>query len=246
MTGIILAAGDGVRFNDSAGLKSCKALNKINNYYLIEFALNNFVKLNVTEVYIVVGRFGDLIKEAISDNYKGIKIFYVEQPLRKGLINALAIALSHIKASDGIILQLADEVFSEFNAEAVKKALSKAEYDFFCGITYEKDREKIKSNFSVETDGCMVIKECTEKPDIVKNDIKGTGFCVFHNACIDFLKKTYDEEKNTPCDLCDYMNLLISENMKGLALCVAKREFNINTFSDLVEAENYFSENPEV
>ncbi|MBE6716660.1 MAG: hypothetical protein E7573_07045 [Ruminococcaceae bacterium] len=245
MTGIILAAGDGVRFNDSTGQEGCKALSKINSIHLIEFALNNLVKLNVTEVFIVVGRFGDLIKEVVTDNYKGINIFYVEQPLRKGIINAFMAALTHIKTYNGIILQLADEVFTEFNAEAVKEVLKNAEYDFCCGITFEKNREKIKANFSVETDVGMIIKKCTEKPNVVKNDIKGTGFCVFNNNCLDFLKRIYNEEKNTPYDLCDYMNHLISEGLKGLALCIAQREFNINTLSELIEAENYFAENRE-
>ena len=56
MVGVILAAGDGTRFKNSTENNSCKTLIKVNSNYLIEYSLNNLVKLNVSEIYIVVGK----------------------------------------------------------------------------------------------------------------------------------------------------------------------------------------------
>ena len=73
MIGVILAAGDGTRLKKSTGQDICKSLRTIKDKHLIEFALNNLVDLGITEVYIVVGKQGDLIKNAIGDK-SGYKI----------------------------------------------------------------------------------------------------------------------------------------------------------------------------
>lgn len=240
MVGVILAAGNGVRLKNSTGEDGCKALRKINDIHLIEFALNNFIELGIDKVIIVVGKQGELIKNAIGYEYKDIVVSYAYQPHQKGLINAFVHALDVIINDEDVVLQLADEIFIDLKAENIKTLISKMAYDFYCGITYESNPEKIKNNFSIETDENSIVKKCTEKPSVVMNNIKGTGFCIFKNTSIQLLKSIYDENTNTPNDLCDYLNYLITESKKGLAFCLAEKEFNINTVSDLTEAEKFF------
>ena len=231
MTGIILAAGDGTRFSKSSGIQCCKVLQRVKDKYLLEYSLNNLVVLGITEVFIVVGKMGSLIRENIGNEYKGVKINYVVQQKQVGLVDALSIALDSMNRNDDIILQLADEIFIDFHTDAISKLILENKFDFYCGVTYEGDREKIKSNFSVETDESMMIKHCAEKPKIVTNNIKGTGFCIFNKASIDLLKKEYN--KYSLYDLCDYINFLVENKKNGIAFHVAEKEFNINTFSDL-------------
>lgn len=242
MIGIILAAGDGVRLKNSTGQNSCKVLNKIDDKYLIQHALDNLSELDVQVCIIVVGSFADDIKNAVTDNYNGIKICYVRQAIRNGVINALMCALPEITDGEAVILQLADEIFDEFDATNIKTIVEKAEYDFYCGITYEENSEKIKANYSVETDCDMLLSSCIEKPKKTINNMKGTGFCVFGAESIEILKSIYREEDNNPCDLCDFMNYLISHGKKGLCVPVAEKEFNINTIEELKQARDYFSE----
>lgn len=240
MIGIILAAGDGTRLKNSAGEDCCKVLQKVNNTHLIEFALNNLTALNITDAFVVVGGYGNLIKQAIGHEYKGLKITYVQQLHQIGLINALVMALKQMQEADNVILQLADEIFIDFNSNEIKELISADEYDFYCGVTHETNREKIKANYSVETDENLLIKKCTEKPTVVVNDIKGTGFCVFKSEALQYLKNKYNETDNVPNDLCDYMNFLVAEGKRGLTFCLAEKEFNINTISDLEEAREFF------
>lgn len=240
MVGIILAAGDGTRLKNNTGEECCKVLQKVNNTHLIEFALNNLIALNVTNALVVIGKYGDLIKSVVGDEYKGLKITYVHQSNQLGLGNAFVQALKQMQNADDIILQLADEIFVDFKSESIKQLINSNEYDFYCGVTYETNREKIKANYSVETDEKFLIKKCTEKPVVVDNDMKGTGFCIFKSEALQYLKNKYNETDNTPSDLCDYMNCLVSEGRKGLAFCLAEREFNINTVSDLTEAREFF------
>lgn len=239
MVGVILAAGNGVRLKKSTGEDGCKALKKINDIYLIEFALNNLIELNVSKVIIVVGKYGELIKNVIGYEYKGLKVAYACQPYQKGLINAFVQTVDMIGNDEDVVLQLADEIFIDLKAEAIKAHICEMVFDFYCGITYENNPEKIKNNFSIETDENSIIKKCTEKPLVVTNNIKGTGFCIFKQNALQLLKNTYDENANTPNDLCDYLNCLIAENKKGLAFCLAEKEFNVNTLSDLEEVKAF-------
>lgn len=239
MVGVILAAGDGKRLKNSGNEDCCKPLIKTNRKRLIEYALDNLIELDVTEAYIVVGKEGDLIKSILGNAYNGLKIFYVIQQERKGLINAFAQAVDHICYNGPVILQLSDEIFIDLKTEQIKKHIKTKAYDFYCGITYEDNPEKIKSNFSVEVDDKGVVKECTEKPDKVINNIKGTGFCVFNTVALQTLRENNTSDVESLYDLCDYINNLVKNNMKGLALHIAEKEFNVNTFADLFEAQNY-------
>lgn len=239
MVGVILAAGDGTRLSISTGQDICKALRKINNTHLIEFALNNLIELGATEVYIVVGKQGELIKNAIGNQYKTMKVHYVVQEQQKGLMNAFLQALKVMSLEETVVLQLSDEIFIDLETEAIKEAIKTEKVDFYCGITLEENPEKIKNNFSVEADENDVLVKCIEKPQIVTNNIKGTGFTIFNGKIQKIIKEVFASDPDKLCDLCDCFNYLVTTGHRGLTLNVAKKEFNINTVSDLTEAEGF-------
>lgn len=239
MVGVILAAGDGTRLKMSTGQDICKALRKINNKHLIEYALNNLIDLGITEAYIVVGKQGDLIKNAIGQSYKSITVHYVYQQEQKGLINAFVQALQEIDSDETVILQLSDEIFMDLNVELIKNILETNKFDFYCGVTPEENPEKIKNNFSVETDNESLLINCIEKPQVITNNIKGTGFTIFNGETQKIIKETYESNPDKLCDLCDSFNYLVASGYRGLVFSVAKKEFNINTVSDLTEAESF-------
>lgn len=237
MIGIILAAGNGTRLKTSRNNNACKPLTEINNTPLIMYSLENLRKMKIDQAWIVVGKEGELIKQAIGNTYKDLSLCYIPQFEQKGLIHALMCALTALEADAPVVLQLSDEIFVNIQTENILRSIHSGNYDFLCGITLEEDPEKIKSNYSVELDRNNIIMHCTEKPVVVTNNIKGTGFCYFSTVAVQFLKLRYNSESNQPRDLCDYMNMLIQENQKGLALQIAEKEFNINTSADFIEAQ---------
>ena len=164
---------------------------------------------------------------------KGLQIHYVSQQEQKGLMNAFVEALKVMDCDETVVLQLSDEIFIDLKFEEIKKALQK-DFDFYCGITFEDDAQKIKNNFSVETDNDSKLIKCIEKPKIVTNNIKGTGFTIFNAKTLEVIKAHTELH-----DLCDSFNYLTENNFCGLALNIAEREFNINTLDDLNEAEKY-------
>lgn len=240
MVGVILAAGDGTRLKMSTGQDICKPLRKINDKHLIEFALNNLIELNATEVYVVVGKQGDEIKKVIGDKYKNLTVNYVCQPEQKGLVNAFMQVLNIIECDESVVLQLSDEIFTDLKTETIKNAIETEEFDFYCGVTIEENAEKIKNNFSVEADENNLLIKCIEKPQVVTNNIKGTGFSIFSGKSQCLIKEAYTSAPEKVRDLCDCFNYLTNTGYKGLMLFIAEKEFNINTVSDLTEAEKFF------
>lgn len=242
MVGVILAAGDGKRLKDSRNDNCCKPLIKLNGKHLIIYALDNLVQLKISEAYIVIGKEGAEIKNTIGNEYDGIKIHYVCQQEQIGLVNALVQALKVIDCDETVILQLSDEIFIDLDFKSIQNALEITAFDFYCGITPEENEEKIRNNFSVETDNESLIIKCTEKPKVVINNIKGTGFTIFSGKAQKIIKEIYESESGKLYDLCDCFNYLAA-NHRGLAFSVAKKEFNINTVSDLIEAERFLTNN---
>ena len=213
---------------------------KFKNTYLIEFALNNLIELEATKAYIVVGKQGYLIREAIGNKYRNLDIHYVLQEQQNGLMNAFLQALNIIDSNETVVLQLSDEVFVNLNTETIKGILKTEKSDFYCGVTYEENPEKIRNNFSVETDSNSALVKCIEKPQIVINNIKGTGFSIFNVKTIKAIKETYKTEPEKIYDLCDCFNYLTAMGYAGSTFIVAEKEFNINTISDLTEAKVFF------
>ncbi len=240
MVGVILAAGDGTRLKMSSGQDICKSLRKINDKHLIEYALDNLIDLGVTDAYVVVGKQGDLIKETIGDKYKSLIVHYVHQAQQNGLVNAFVQAVNVINDNETVILQLADEIFVDLKTESIKNALNTDKSHFFCGVTYEENPEKIMNNFSVEIDENSMLVKCIEKPKVVTDNIKGTGFSIFNGKTQKIIKETYATTPEKLYDLCDCFNYLTTMGYHGSTLFVAEREFNINTISDLTEAETFF------
>ena len=238
MVGVILAAGNGTRFGGSG---CCKALKCVNGTTLIERALNNLVALGIETVCIVAGVHKEQIVDALGKEYRGISIFYAHQERQIGLIDALVRGSAFVPNGESVCLQLADEVFVDLKSEAIKRVISEMHADFCCGITMEADPGKIMQNYSVEmSDGARVLR-CVEKPQVLYNSIKGTGLCFFRYETLELLRRVYDCNTGMPRDLCDFMNYLIAQGKNVTALCVAEREFNVNTPADLEEAEVFLS-----
>ena len=239
MVGVILAAGDGKRLKSSSKEDCCKPLIKVNGKRLIEYALDNLLKLGVDKTYIVVGKEGNLIKKVLGNNYSQLQLLYVVQEEQNGLIDAFMQAVKVIDNKESIVFQLSDEIFIGLEAEKIKQSIRDSLYDFYCGVTIEDDPEKIKCNYSVEINEYKLIKKCTEKPTLVFNNIKGTGFCIFSSKTLQILRNIQNVNDEKLYDLCDYLNYLSAANQKGVALNIAAKEFNINTFADLFEVQDY-------
>ena len=76
---IIYAAGISNRLN-SIAKNGLKGLIKLNGQRIIEHQLNWIVKLDVSEIVIVIGFEHELYREIIGDSYKGKSVIYIYNP----------------------------------------------------------------------------------------------------------------------------------------------------------------------
>lgn len=218
MVGIILAAGCGTRFSEQG---CCKPLLRVNGKPLIAYSLENLAALRVREIVIVVGKYGDEIRAAVGGAFRGVPVRCVAQPKPLGIMNALFQAAETV--DDDAALQLSDEIFIGLRADAPGRF---AEADFLCGYTVPENPRIICENYAIVCEGDRIL-HTVEKPREPVNERKGTGFCVFSRDCVALLRKKYTAASGAG-DLCDFMNLLIADGKKGIAVHVAEEEININ------------------
>ena len=114
MQAIILAAGMGRRLGDlTKGHTKCMV--EVNGTTLIDRAIQQLSKLNLTRLVLVVGYKGKELKEYIGDRYKNIlKIEYIENPIydRTNNIYSLALAKDVLCEDDSLLLE-SDLIFED-------------------------------------------------------------------------------------------------------------------------------------
>ncbi len=107
MQAIILAAGMGKRLGEHTK-DNTKCMVPVNGVRLIDRALDQLSRLNLSRVVIVVGYQGQNLKDYIGCRYDGkIKIEYVENPIydKTNNIYSLALAKEQMQEDDTILLE---------------------------------------------------------------------------------------------------------------------------------------------
>lgn len=114
MQAIILAAGMGRRLGDlTKGHTKCMV--EVNGQTLIDRAIHQLSKLNLTRLVLVVGYKGKELKEYIGNRYDDIlKIEYIENPIydRTNNIYSLALAKDILCEDDSLLLE-SDLIFED-------------------------------------------------------------------------------------------------------------------------------------
>jgi len=107
MQAVILAAGRGVRMGELTNDKP-KPLLEIAGRPILEYTLENLPE-EVSEVILVIGYKGEMIKEYFGDNWQGKKISYVEQKQMDGTGGAILAAKDLL--SDKFLVLMADDLY---------------------------------------------------------------------------------------------------------------------------------------
>ncbi len=110
MQAIILAAGMGTRLKDKT-MNIPKALLPVNGIPLIINSLNILSIKNISEVIIVVGYLKEKIKETIGNEYKGMKITYVENDIYDKTNNIYSLYLTKNYVKEDFLLLECDLYF---------------------------------------------------------------------------------------------------------------------------------------
>ena len=113
---VILAAGKGTRMGELT-IDTPKPLLRFEGKSLIEHKLEN-IPDNTTEIIIVVGYFGDMIRNEIGTNYKNIPIIYVQQDKMLGTAHALWKCRDFL--NDSFIVLMGDDLYKKEDLEKLQ------------------------------------------------------------------------------------------------------------------------------
>ena len=106
MQAIILAAGMGRRLGELTG-DNTKCMLKVNGVRLIDRALECLKEVGVSKLILVVGYKAQNVMDYVGNNYKGMEIIYVENPIydKTNNIYSLYLAKDYLLAEDTLLLE---------------------------------------------------------------------------------------------------------------------------------------------
>lgn len=113
MQAIILAAGMGKRLgNLTQGNTKCMV--KVNGVTLIDRMLSQLSKLELSRVILVIGYKGNLLQDYVGNEYKGLKIEYIENSIfdKTNNIYSLSLAEKELQEDDTLLIE-SDLIFDD-------------------------------------------------------------------------------------------------------------------------------------
>lgn len=113
MQAIILAAGMGRRLGDLTK-DNTKCMVKVNGVSLIDRTLTQLSKLKLSRVVIVIGYQGENLKKHVGDEYRGLKIEYINNPVydKTNNIYSLSLAKKELQEDDTLLVE-SDLIFDD-------------------------------------------------------------------------------------------------------------------------------------
>lgn len=113
MQAIILAAGMGKRLGDLTKYNT-KCMVKVNGISLIDRTLTQLSKLSLSRVVIVIGYKGDNLKKYIGNEYNGLRIEYINNPIydKTNNIYSLSLAKKELQEDDTLLIE-SDLIFAD-------------------------------------------------------------------------------------------------------------------------------------
>jgi dTDP-glucose pyrophosphorylase len=233
MKGLILVAGKGKRMHS---ISSNKCLSIVDGKSLIAHNIERLLSMGIYELIIVVGSDSEKIKKHIKSFKDKPSITYIEQKTPLGIVDAIKCAVPSI-GNDDFVLCLGDEIFYHQKPKEMLGYFISSDADCLCGIILNETENEIKKCYSVLLDETNSILDLTEKPEKPFNNHKGTGFCIFKNRTLDWINLVKPNIRSGQYELCDWIRTCIAKGMKCKTFDFADKEFNINTYEDLLTAK---------
>ena len=247
MKALILAGGRGSRLN-----KVTEEVNKsmilLFEKPLLEYSLDNAVKLGVEEIILVVCYKKEEIINKYGNFYRGTKITYIdgaknqEELKTKGIVDGILNAKEAIGKSD-FLLMLSDEVMMNPRLKEMVNLFYTKNLSIVCGAVYEKNQESIAKTYAIITDGYGKIHRLVEKPKFKFNVLKGTGHCLFKNKILDCIEKTPINPVRKQRELVDWIQVAIDEGERVYSFKIAENYANVNTEEDFTLAKEMIRKN---
>lgn len=234
---VLLAAGIGSRLELNV---TNKCFAKVCGKCLLDYNLEQFLEINISEIILVVGYNAQYIIDYLGNSYHGIPITYVEQKQLLGIAHAIKIASPYIH--DTFIMCLSDELFINHNIKGMCTYFLQNHVDCLCGVVHDTI-ENIQKAYTIDISLNGDILHLIEKPTTIFNNWKGTGCCLMSRAMLTLLETLQPNSKRKEYEMCDWIQLAIDNGFTCKVYPIAIANFNLNTRKDIALAEEYLKYN---
>lgn len=236
MKALILAGGRGKRLGDHTKSDN-KCMLLLMGKPLIQYSLENALLAGMESIVIVVGYRAEDIINYFGTDFQGMRITYVIQSERRGLVHAMECARDALDSSDFMLL-LADEVLISPNHGEMLQRFHKENLFGMCGTVSVQDRSQISKTYALMGDDhTNRIFRLIEKPRVAINSIMGTGNCVLQSEIFTYVKRTPINIERNEKELPDLIQCAIDEGQIVKYFDIGDGYFNINTPDDITLAE---------
>ena len=194
-------------------------------------------QLEITDIVIVVGYYGEIIKDYFGDGQQlGVNLHYIEnRHLERGL--AWSIYLGHRVIDDYFCVILSDECYVGSNHDAVKQSDFRNAF-VTCFLKEVDDEDLIKKNYAVEIKNDQ-IQSLIEKPVHVENDILGCGTFICSPEIFPTLQKAFVASENGYVEFLTFLNDCCKEEWRFSPFWLTGSYININDRDSLAMANYY-------
>ena len=233
LTGVILCAGKATRIS-KLPFKKPKMFLEILGKPIIEYQIEYLIKLGIKNYIIVHGKNSGYLKNFVKQKkYSKLNLKLIHDKKPTGIGNSLNKIRRHIK--NPFILFLGDIFAINLNIKKMLKSFYKNKSSCEIGCTLEKDKEKIRKNFSIFVKNNKVQK-VIEKPQRIQTNIKGIGIYIFTMDVFNSIKKIKNRlNKYKELGITEVIqNLIDSEKTVTSSRCVSY-DYNINEPKDLLK-----------
>lgn len=184
LKGLVLAAGEGSRLRPFTFSRP-KHLIPLLGKPMIRYGIDDLINCGVRDVGVVVGYFGDFIRDFLGDGSDfGVRLTYITQVRRLGIAHAIHLAIEEGFVDRSFIVYLGDNIISNGVGGNLRKFLEFGS-DVFILLSRVKDPSKF--GVAVLRDGRVV--KLVEKPKEFISDLAVVGVYFFRDP--DLVEKAF-------------------------------------------------------
>ncbi len=229
LTGVILAAGKGVRAYPATKMIP-KALLEIGGKPLIERNVEIMRdQLNIKKIIVVVGHYGDQIVNYFKNKSIGVQFTFVTQKEQKGIGHAL-LTIEPLIGNEKFFVILADEFYMDSNHSKLLEFVDK-DTDAVLLFREEKDKNKICNNFTgkIQNNRVMSLIEKPENPD---SRFMGIGSYLLNSKVFYYIKNTSPSQLRGEVEITEVLSNM-AKNEMVYASMLNGLYINVNNTDDL-------------
>jgi len=182
--GLVLAAGEGSRLRPFTFSRP-KHLIPLLGKPMIRYAIDDLVSAGVRDIGVVVGYFGDLIKEVLGDGSSlNARFTYIVQGRRLGIAHAIHLAIEQRFIDKPFVVYLGDNILSNGIEKHLKRFVENGS-DVYILLSRVKD----PSRFGVAVIRDGKVSKLVEKPKEFISDLAVVGVYFFRDP--DLVEKAF-------------------------------------------------------